>query len=83
MRKLLKHLFLLGAAALLAAVAFLAVLDYLVMPYIVDVPAVYVPRLKGMSVRQAERQLRRARLGERQLEVEAHVRHVHAGARLS
>jgi len=62
MKKFLRTLLALIAAAAIAAVLYLILLDELVMPYLVDVPRVRVPRLRGQSVRQAEIRLQKSGL---------------------
>jgi len=59
MKRLLLHFGLLAAAAGTAGVVFLLVLNGVVMPYVVDVPRVTVPRLRGQPVGLARRQLAR------------------------
>lgn len=58
----------LRSAAILAGVTlailgvYLAVFDQLLMPYVVDVGKVHVPKLEGLTVEQARRQLRQREL---------------------
>ena len=51
-----KFLFLLSVIAF-SIILYMFLLDGVIMPYLVDVPRVRVPRLRGMSVAQAERNL--------------------------
>jgi len=62
MKKFLRTLLALAAAAAIAAILYLILLDALVMPYLVDVPRVRVPRLRGQTVRQAESRLQKSGL---------------------
>ena len=64
MKNIFRQLGLLAAAALLSGVLLLVLLDEIVMPYIVDVPSVRVPDLKGLFAPEAS-----ARLGEEDLEM--------------
>jgi serine/threonine-protein kinase len=52
----------LGGVALATLAAYLAAFDQLLMPYVVDVDKVHVPRLEGLTVEQARRQLRQREL---------------------
>ena len=62
MKKLLRKLLFLAGAAMAASILFLLLLDSLVMPYLVDVPRVSIPQLRGMSVQQAKQRLSRSGL---------------------
>ncbi len=62
MKKLLRKLLFLAVTAATASILFLLLLDEVVMPYLVSVPRVSVPQLKGMSVRQAKQRLNRSGL---------------------
>lgn len=59
MKSLLQHLALLVAGALLAGIVLLITLDSVVMPRVVDVPLVTVPRLSGKPVSAARDNLAR------------------------
>jgi len=59
MKKLLRQFLFLIAAAGVASLLFVLLLDELIMPYLVDVPKVRVPSLRGLSVPQAEQRLQR------------------------
>ncbi|MEE3257738.1 MAG: PASTA domain-containing protein [Candidatus Latescibacterota bacterium] len=63
MKNILRHLGLIIAAAALAGIIGLILLDAVVMPYIVDVPSVRVPNLQGLSVPNATVRLERSGLG--------------------
>ena len=64
MKNILRQLGLLAAAALLAGVIALVLLDEIIMPYLVDTPSVQVPDLQGLFGPAAS-----ARLGEEGLKM--------------
>lgn len=57
MKKLIAHLSLAAASAGAAGVLILALADAVIMPYIVDVPSVKIPRLENLSSAQAAERL--------------------------
>ena len=63
MNKILRHFGLIIASAALAGVICLILFDTVIMPYLVDVPSVRVPKLKGLSVPKAAIRLEQSGLG--------------------
>ena len=63
MNRFFRHIGLIIAAAFLAGVIGLILLDAVVMPYLVDVPSARVPNLKGLSVPKAAIRLKQSNLG--------------------
>ena len=57
MKKLLRKCLFFISVIVVSIVLYMFLLDELIMPYLVDVPRVRVPRLRGMSAVQAERNL--------------------------
>ncbi len=57
MKKLIANGVLMAASALVAGLLVIALIDAVVMPYIVDVPSVQIPRLQTLDAAQAERRL--------------------------
>jgi serine/threonine-protein kinase len=62
-KKIFRHLGIVVIAGVLAGVLGLILLDAVVMPYLVDVPSVRVPNLKGFSVLKAAKRLKQSGLG--------------------
>lgn len=62
MKEPLRALVFLGGVALGTLAIYLIVFDRVIMPYVVDVPKITVPRLEGLPLDQARRQLRQRQL---------------------
>ena len=62
MNRRLRSAAILGGVMLTTLVVYLMVFDQLLMPYVVDVGKVHVPKLEGLSVDQAGKQLRQRQL---------------------
>lgn len=63
MKKILRQIGLIVSAALLAGIVFMILIDAVIMPYVVDVPSIRVPNLRGLSVSKAAVRLERSELG--------------------
>lgn len=62
MNRTLRSAAILGGVILATLAVYLAAFDQLLMPYVVDVGKVHVPKLEGLTVEQARRQLRQREL---------------------
>ncbi len=62
MNRSLRSVAVLGGVLLATLVVYLAAFDKILMPYVVDVGKVHVPKLEGLTVEQARRQLRQREL---------------------